>query len=354
MGGLLPSNGYTFAVREICSAGDTSEATTVTFTTLCPPQPLPWSEDFESYTTSSSPIPCWSYIFRPLNVAVATTIAYIGYHNASHTLRIYDVTHSNPVDTNMTNFICTPMLMAGGAPSRIEFDAYLQNGHVTVGIMTDIADTNTFIPLTEIDDTSTHYVFTVDSSLFSIAFTCHGAVNCYIDNISVASDTVWHQVTVTTSPNGTAATYGSGRYPHGDTVEIGFHQPDTATEGGYWQFIGWDDTDATENPRMVVVVSDTLFTALFQWVTDSVRIDEIDGFTQPVSLFPNPASHTVIIRSERDCTVAFLSADGREVLRMVCRAGDNPVDVQHLAQGVYFLRILDMNQPPIKLIVTRE
>ena len=422
--GLLPGNGYTFAVREICGAGDTSEATTVTFTTLCPPQPLPWSEDFEAYTTSSSPIPCWSYIFRPLNVAVATTIAYIGYHNASHTLRIYDVTHSNLVDTNMTNFICTPMLMAGGAPSRIEFDAYLQNGHVTVGIMTDIADTNTFIPLTEISDSTTHYVFTVGSSLFSIAFTCHGAVNCHIDNITVgecptyrltlavndttmgsvdgdgtypdgtqvtiaaipnegyhfvqwsdsvtdaartivlhndisftaffAPDTVWHQVSVTTNVDGAVETYGSGRYGHGDTVEIGFYLPDTVTEGGYWQFIGWDDTNATENPRMVVVVSDTLFTALFQWVADSVRIDEIDGFTQPVSLFPNPASHTVIIRSERDCTVAFLSADGREVLRMVCRAGDNPVNVQHLAQGVYFLRILDMKQPPIKLIVTRD
>jgi hypothetical protein len=41
-------------------------------------------------------------------------------------------------------------------------------------------------------------------------------------------------------------------------------------------------------------------------------------------------------------------------MRRVCRAGDNPVDIQHLAQGVYFLRILDVHQPPIKLIVTRE
>ena len=572
VGGLLPSNGYTFAVREICSAGDTSEATTVTFTTLCPPQPLPWSEDFEA---TSSPIPCWFYIFRPLNVSVATTIAYIDNYNGSNTLRIYDVTHSNPVDTNMTNFICTPMLRAGEAPTRVEFDAYLQNGHVTVGIMTDVADTNTFIPLTEISDSSTHYVFTVDSSLFSIAFTCHGTVNCHIDNITVADlptyrltlvvndttmgsvdgdgtyldgtqvtiaaipnegyhfvqwsdsvtdaartivlhndisltaffapdtvwhqvsvtanpdgtaatygsgryahgdtveigfhlpdtaaeggywqfigwddtnstdnprmvvvvsdtlftalfqwvadpptyrltlfvndttmgsvdgdgiypdgtlvtiaaipnegyhfvqwsdsvtdaartivlhndisltaffapDTVWHQVSVTANPDGTAATYGSGRYAHGDTVEIGFHLPDTAAEGGYWQFIGWDDTNATDNPRMVVVVSDTLFTALFQWVADSVGIVDVEGLTRWVSVYPNPASHTVVIRSERDCTVAFLSADGREVMRRVCRAGDTSVDIQHLAQGVYFLRILDMNQLPIKFIVTKE
>ena len=181
----------------------------------------------------------------------------------------------------------------------------------------------------------------------------------YSDVVTIAtlngdSDTVWHQVTVTTSPDGTAATYGSGRYAHGDTVEIGFHLPDTAAEGGYWQFIGWDDTNATDNPRMVVVVSDTLFTALFQWVADSVGIVDVEGFTRWVSVYPNPASHTVVIRSERDCTVAFLSADGREVMRMVCRAGDNPVDIQHLAQGVYFLRILDVHQPPIKLIVTKE
>ena len=181
----------------------------------------------------------------------------------------------------------------------------------------------------------------------------------YSDVVTIAtlnggSDTVWHHVTVTTSPDGIAATYGSGRYAHGDTVEIGFHLPDTATEGGYWQFIGWDDTNATDNPRMVVVVSDTLFTALFQWVADSVGIVDVEGLTRWVSVYPNPASHTVVIRSERDCTVTFLSADGREVMRMVCRAGDNPVDIQHFAQGVYFLRILDMNQPPIKLIVTKE
>ncbi len=181
----------------------------------------------------------------------------------------------------------------------------------------------------------------------------------YSDVVTIAtlnggSDTVWHHVTVTTSPDGIAATYGSGRYAQGDTVEIGFHLPDTATEGGYWQFIGWDDTNATDNPRWVVVVSDTLFTALFQWVADSVGIDDVEGLTRWVSVYPNPASHTVVIRSERDCTVAFLSADGREVMRMVCRAGDNPVDIQHLAQGVYFLRILDVHQPPIKLIVTKE
>ena len=181
----------------------------------------------------------------------------------------------------------------------------------------------------------------------------------YSDVVTIAtlngdSDTVWHQVSVTTNPDGTAATYGSGRYAHGDTVEIGFRLPDTATEGGYWQFIGWDDTNATDNPRRVVVVSDTLFTALFQWVADSVGIVDVEGLTRWVSVYPNPTSHTVIIRSERDCTVAFLSADGREVMRMVCRAGDNPVDIQHLAQGVYFLRVIDLHQPPIKLIVTKE
>lgn len=198
----------------------------------------------------------------------------------------------------------------------------------------------------------THYQVRVGS-------VCSDNNIAYSDVVTIAtlnggSDTVWHQVSVTTNPDGTAATYGSGRYAHGDTVEIGFRLPDTATEGGYWQFIGWDDTNATDNPRMVVVVSDTLFTALFQWVADSVGIVDVEGLTRWVSVYPNPASHTVVIRSERDCTVAFLSADGREVMRMVCRAGDNPVDIQHLAQGVYFLRVIDLHQPPIKLIVTKE
>lgn len=88
-------------------------------------------------------------------------------------------------------------------------------------------------------------------------------------------DTVWHIVTVSSNEAGACETYGSGQYMDGDTVEIGYSLLDTATVGGHWQFLGWND-GPMETPRSIVVTSDTAIMAIFEWVADSTQsIDDI-------------------------------------------------------------------------------
>ena len=69
--GLTPNTPYTFEVYSLCGLGDTSEAASINVRTACSVMPVPFYENFDSYTslfvsTSSSMVggmvPCWEYI----------------------------------------------------------------------------------------------------------------------------------------------------------------------------------------------------------------------------------------------------------------------------------------------------
>ena len=58
---LTASTQYTFYVRGICGAGDTSEVNQLTFRTPCAAEAFPYSESFESYATGTGNFPdCWT------------------------------------------------------------------------------------------------------------------------------------------------------------------------------------------------------------------------------------------------------------------------------------------------------
>ena len=150
-------------------------------------------------------------------------------------------------------------------------------------------------------------------------------------------DTVWHTVTVNTNVEGAAEPYGSGTYADSSTVEIGYYTVDSATVGGHWDFLGWSD-GPTENPRSLLVTSDTVVTALFEWVADSTEgIGEVDS--DGWSVWPNPATTGVTIRTGSPAALMMMDAAGREVLRTDLPAGNTEVDISHLARGVYFVRM---------------
>ncbi|MGX8713933.1 MAG: leucine-rich repeat domain-containing protein [bacterium] len=119
-------------------------------------------------------------------------------------------------------------------------------------------------------------------------------------------DTVWRTVTVTANVAGACETYGSGRYADSSTVEIGYIVPDTTTEGGHWQFLGWSD-GPTETPRQILVTSDTAIVALFEWVADSVGIAEIENGEPGIVIYPNPTSGRVTIANTDYIVAATLT-----------------------------------------------
>jgi hypothetical protein len=171
-----------------------------------------------------------------------------------------------------------------------------------------------------------------------------------------APDTLWHIVTVGASNDGACQTYGSGTYIHGDTVEIGYHLLDTASAGGYWEILGWNDGNA-DNPRQVVVTSDTIFTLLCQWVGDSVGINDApEGNNRRVNIYPNPATTTVRVECEgwNAETATLLDLNGRVVSTQTIQQSNSQaiiLDISMLPRGTYFLHLTDGTTTAIRKLI---
>ena len=171
-----------------------------------------------------------------------------------------------------------------------------------------------------------------------------------------APDTLWHIVTVGASNEGACQTYGSGTYIHGDTIEIGYHLLDTASAGGHWVILGWNDGNA-DNPRQVVVTSDTTFTLLCQWVGDSVGINDApEGNNRRVNIYPNPATTTIRVEcvgwNAKDMTLHDIN--GRVVYAQTVRLlAYQPItlDISNLPRGTYFLRLTDGTTTAVRKLI---
>lgn len=444
---LAPGTDYSAQVREICSAGDTSIAATAAFTTLCTEQTLPWTEDFENYPSSPGyttgvEIPCWHTILPAINVASYVSLVRIGFSNNSRTLRFYDHRYVTQHDAGVFIYAASSPVNSAGHSATVEFD--LQVARVAqspnqpfifqAGIMTDVTDTTTFIPMVVVDSPcgNTHYLFLTDTlplpDRFSVAFRFQGDITADVDNLTVtaiplpmhnltlavndttmgtvsgagtyeegtnvtitatanegyhfvtwsdgitastrtvkvdfdtsftaffAPDTLWHIVTVGASNDGACQTYGSGTYIHGDTIEIGYHLLDTASVGGYWEILDWNDGNA-DNPRQVVVTSDTTFTLLCQWVGDSVGINDApEGNNRRVNIYPNPATTTVRVECEgwNAETATLLDLNGRVVSTQTIQQSNSHaiiLDISMLPRGTYFLRLTDGTTTAIRKLI---
>lgn len=192
--GLQPGTAYTVGVRTVCGSGDTSDATTVALQTLCGRDTLPWAENFDNLQYNYHETPqCWSTIFPTFNVSSGNSLAYLAYcpNTASQALYIYDNTYATQHDPTVGCFIITPMLAPQGHNIDIDFDAYLSQGEVTVGTMTDVTDSATFVPLAAVTAATTHYHAVGDAhgmpAAYALAFRFRGTTYCYIDNLAVTA-----------------------------------------------------------------------------------------------------------------------------------------------------------------------
>lgn len=165
-----------------------------------------------------------------------------------------------------------------------------------------------------------------------------------------ARDTIWRTVSVTANADGACELYGSGRYADSSTVEIGYNLIDTATNGGYWQFLGWND-GPTESSRSIVVTSDTAIVALFEWVEDSVGISEIDNSKLRITIFPNPATNVVTISVNEPSVLTLLDLSGRTVIPLTPVSSILRLATSDLPEGVYFVRVTTANGTVVRKLV---
>lgn len=175
------------------------------------------------------------------------------------------------------------------------------------------------------------------------AFTAHFA----LDTLPIL-DTVWRNVNISSNVAGACETYGSGQYMDGDTVEIGYSLLDTATVGGHWQFLGWND-GPMETPRSIVITSDTAIIAIFEWATDSTQsIGDILSSDIKIYSF----NGHIVVKGADGETVHIFDMMGREIRTLSAEptAHHKQSSNQALPTGVYMVKVGDRHARKVAVI----
>ena len=214
-GGLAPNTQYNLTVRALCpDIADTSEAVTVTATTLCANiSVLPFIENFDRYVGSTNnPMsennlpPCWDYINR------GTRANYMGYpilsngngnaRSEGNCIRYY--TARTYADSNQ--YAILPPTDSVLLPINIlRLSYYMRAGSTSsnsiaqavVGVITDPTDASTFVPIDTFSTSGvmTYTLHTVDFSSYSgphgrIAFLFPKPLVTYSNNSGFVDDVV--------------------------------------------------------------------------------------------------------------------------------------------------------------------
>ena len=352
IGNLTPSSFHTVGVSEICYSGDTARATTLGFSTLCSTS-LPWNESFDGGVNSQVPY-CWYPLFRP-SIGF-TNKAYILGENSNPYLYFFDYYSPYQNTDTVANFICSPVLYTNGRSVMVSFSAQKlsSDGLFQAGIMTNPADTSTFIPMITLINYSQSmdvYQFSTDSLIlpakYCLAFRSWGETYCSVDDISVSlvpSDTVWYSVTVNavmcdgSDEDLTGLVRGDGVYAEGSTVTL-----EGVVQGCAISFIYWlTETGDTiwDNPYSFVISSDVYITAVFGHFGGIDNPGRSDAAT-PLMIYPNPAVSTVTISGlKQGSRLTIIDINGRIVDDFETDSTEINYDVSSLSQGVYFIRSL--------------
>ena len=165
-------------------------------------------------------------------------------------------------------------------------------------------------------------------------------------------DTVWRSVMVTANVDGAPMPYGSGLYADSSMVEIGYHLADTAALGGHWEFLGWSD-GVSGNPRDILVTSDTSLVALFEWIEDSVGINELRENSYEIRVYPNPAHGAVTVSVGAPATLTVLDLTGRVVVAPLSLSSSATLPFTDLPSGTYFLRVTTEEGTAVKKLIVK-
>ena len=160
--GLASSTNYDVYLRAICSAtSETSDwSAAASFTTACMPMALPYAEDFESYTYSTS----------TYSGATALPTCWVIHSDFTKTRlpHIYRTSNNNSLEMTagtsnciQNNIAVLPDFTQPLSNLQISFDCSRESGQadtkIFIGYVTDASDSTTFVSLTELTDVSSSF-----------------------------------------------------------------------------------------------------------------------------------------------------------------------------------------------------
>ena len=148
--GLTANTSYDIRVGALCNGSYTYD--TITTTTLCSLAAIPFTEDFETWTSTSTYVPpCWHKKSGYSTSYPATTTSYR--HNGSRSLMLQ---YSG---TNTYSYVALPVMDAPLDTLLINFYAYKNNSsyphNIWVGVMSDPDDANTFSLVQQVNPVNT-------------------------------------------------------------------------------------------------------------------------------------------------------------------------------------------------------
>ncbi len=156
---LTPNTAYTFSVMAVCVVGDTSNATTITVKTSCGQMVVPYVEGFEGDNTGVVPS-CWTVV-RP------GYSPYPGVSSSAHTGNHAMTLAANNYDSTT---IASSLVPLAGNEIYVSFWASVNQGNTLyAGVMTDLANDSTFIPMFTVpynNSTYTRYEFNTSTLPF--------------------------------------------------------------------------------------------------------------------------------------------------------------------------------------------
>ncbi|MBO4690343.1 MAG: fibronectin type III domain-containing protein [Paludibacteraceae bacterium] len=165
--GLDANAKYYISVRQLCS----EESSTLAVKTQCGAYALPYVEGFENYAANADP-DCWTIIRAGgLYPCVVANVSYSIYSHEGTKAFTWGTSYSS--STQYKSFAVLPKMNA--AINLLEMDFYIKSAStyyasdsLLVGVMTDPADTTTFVEVAAFDATSTSYALKhVDFSSYS-------------------------------------------------------------------------------------------------------------------------------------------------------------------------------------------
>ena len=181
---LTANTSYQYYLRTVCGS-DFSDATNIaTFRTACIPfDIIPFTENFDSYASSSFP-PCWNYL------TTYSTAPYISTTNFSAPNSL-----CAPVSSGYYTYLIAPIPDASITVNQLQvkFQAKGASGeNIQVGIMENISNPASFVPIQTIPITAswteytaylTNYTGSGNRIAFKMAPTVY--VSYYIDNVEI-------------------------------------------------------------------------------------------------------------------------------------------------------------------------
>ena len=227
--GLNPNTAYTILVRAVCGWNDVSEYADVQFTTPCGTETMPWSENFDNWTSKS---PCWSFLSGAFSGTPTVSSSawglnssygnYITISGKALTMNVFSTNNywavTPPINiTSNTAMLNVDVAVAAWSSATTNYDA---NDTLAFAITTDNGTTYTTLQVfnnTELNALGNAYTTlsvpvsgyngqTVRFAIFAGSAATGGDNRIVIDNVSVDEAPTCPAPAGVTVPNVTATT----------------------------------------------------------------------------------------------------------------------------------------------------